>query len=217
MRLFDFLNTALDAVLPRRERRVRTEMRSLNDLPLAPASHELLGVRIVTLMEYRVPVVEDVIRSLKYDRSGHAAKLCAALLADYLREEIASARAFSARDILLVPIPLHKNRVHERGFNQIQAVLNVLPIEFHDGTLSYMKEEVLVRTRDTAPQTKLPRAERLTNVSGAFAANDFALRDSHIYLIDDVVTTGATLKEAARPFSKVGAPVTLRALARPGV
>ena len=214
MRLFDFLNTALDAVLPRRERRVRTEMRSLNDLPLAPASHELLGVRIVTLTEYREPVVEDVIRSLKYDHSGHAAKLCAALLADYLREEIASARAFSARDILLVPIPLHKNRVHERGFNQIQAVLNVLPIEFHDGTLSYMKEEVLVRTCDTAPQTKLPRAERLTNVSGAFAANDFALRDSHIYLIDDVVTTGATLKEAARPFSKVGVPVTLLALAR---
>jgi len=210
----DILDSILDTVLPRRERRTRTEARSFDEIPLCPVLHELLGVQILTLMDYRESAAKDLIRSLKYDRSGHAAKLCAALLTDYLREEFASMHTFSSRRILLVPVPLDKNRVHERGFNQIQAVLNILPIEFHDGTLSYMKEGVLLRTRDTAPQTKLPRAERLTNVSGAFAANDFVLRDSHIYLIDDVVTTGATLKEAARPFSKTGTPVTLLALAR---
>ena len=210
----NILDTILDTVLPRRERRTRIETRSLDEIPLSPASHELLGVRILTLMEYREPATKDLIRSLKYDCSGHAVGLCAALLADYLREEFASVRAFSKKHILLVPVPLHKNRLRERGFNQIEAVLRTLPIEFQDGALSHTETEALVRTRDTAPHTKLPRVERLTNVSGAFAANDLVIRDSHIYLIDDVVTTGATLVEAAKPLIENDALVTLMALAR---
>jgi len=210
----DILDSILDTVLPRRERRTRTEARSFDEIPLCPVLHELLGVQILTLMDYRESAAKDLIRSLKYDRSGHAVGLCAALLADYLREEFASVRAFSKKHILLVPVPLHKNRLRERGFNQIEAVLRTLPIEFQDGALSHTETEALVRTRDTAPQTKLPRVERLTNVSGAFAANDLVIRDSHIYLIDDVVTTGATLVEAAKPLIENDALVTLMALAR---
>lgn len=211
----NILDSILDAVLPRRERRIRTEALSLDKIPLSPASHELLGVRILTLMDYRESATKDLIRSLKYDRSGHAAGLCAVLLADYLREEFASMHAFSIRRILLVPVPLHKNRVRERGFNQIEAVLRTLPREFQDGTLSHIETEMLVRIRDTKPQTRLPRVERLVNVSGAFVVNDSVItRDSHVYLIDDVVTTGATLVEASKPFIETSTSITLMALAR---
>jgi predicted amidophosphoribosyltransferase len=163
----------------------------------------------------RNPAVEDLIRSLKYDGSSHAAKLAAAVLADYLREEIASSRTFSARKILIFPVPLHNDRVSERGWNQIELVLRALPQEFRDGEIATLGVNVLARTRATKPQTRLPRSERLSNVAGAFEIVDVALvRDAHVFLVDDVTTTGATLANAAHPLRRAGAKVTLLALAR---
>lgn len=205
----------LDVVLPLRARSARTKRRSAEDIPLTPTVHELLGVRITTLMEYRNPAVEDLIRSLKYDGSGYGARLAATLLTDYLWEEIASQRAFSQKKVLLVPVPLHSSRARERGFNQIELVLKALPRELRDGTVATLAPHALARTRATKPQTKLQRSERLSNVAGAFAVkNESAVRGTHIYLMDDVTTTGATLANAATPLRRAGAEVTLLALAR---
>ncbi|MBI4093626.1 ComF family protein [Candidatus Kaiserbacteria bacterium] len=214
-RLREFVNALLDLILPRRERRVRTEARKLEDIPLAPVRHELLGAQITTLMDYRNVAVEDLIRTLKYDGSRHAARLAASLLADYLREEVASSRSFSTRKILIVPVPLHKSRARERGWNQIELVLDALPDEFRDGTLTTLAPHALARNRATRQQTKLPRSERLANVAGAFSCPDETLvRNAHVFLIDDVTTTGATLANAATPLRRAGANVTLLALAR---
>lgn len=219
MNMFSILRAGfaamLDTILPRRERRVRTERRQLEEIPLSPAPHDLLGVRITTLMEYQNPTVEDLIRSIKYDGSAHAARLAAAVLSDYLREEIASSRIFSVRKILLVPVPLHKSRARERGWNQIELVLRALPAEFRDGTIATLAPHALARTRATKPQTRLPRSERLSNVAGAFKVIDNLLvENTHVLLIDDVTTTGATLANAATSLRRAGANVTLLALAR---
>jgi ComF family protein len=137
------------------------------------------------------------------------------VLAEYLQEEISSAKIFSQKKILLVPVPLHASRVRERGFNQIALVLQSLPQEFRDGTHSHLAPEVLARSRATKPQTKLHRSERLSNVAGAFAIPDGVhIKNVHIFLIDDVATTGATLANAATPLRRAGAAVTLLALAR---
>ena len=208
------IEAALDAVLPLRERTARTKSRTLEDIPLTPTSHDLLGAKVTTLMDYKNPAVEDLIRSLKYDGSSHAARLAASVLEDYLHEEIASQKNFSARKILLVPIPLHKSRIRERGWNQIEIVLKALPEEFKNGEIA-MLALALARIRETRPQTRLPRHERLSNVAGAFALPDeSAVRDTHIFLLDDVTTTGATLVNAATPLRRAGATVTLLALAR---
>ncbi len=205
----------LDTILPLRARSARTKARSAEDIPLMPTMHELLRVSITTLMDYQNPAVEDLIRSLKYDGSGYGARLAATLLADYLREEIASHRSFSQKKILLVPVPLHKSRARERGFNQIELVLKALPKEFRVGPLSYVEVGALERTRATKPQTRLPRSERLSNVAGAFAVKDKSLvRGTHIFLMDDVTTTGATLANAATPLRRAEAEVSLLALAR---
>lgn len=177
--------------------------------------HELLGCRITTIMDYRDASTQDLIRALKYDGSGAAAALAAAALADYLREQLAETKQFSPREILLVPIPLHRSRTRERGFNQIEIVLKALPKEFRDGTLSRLAPEVLIRTKATKQQTRLPRRERLKNMQDAFeVSNPARIAKSHIILIDDVATTGATLKHAGQPLEKAGARVALLALAR---
>ena len=211
----DLYNTILDAVLPPKSQTARTQARDFDDIPLVPAVHHLLGAHITTIMDYQRPAVRDLVRSLKYDGNAHAAHLCALILADYLREEIASVRLFSTHPILIIPLPLHAARRRERGFNQIQLVLERLPQELRDGTLSTVVTDVLLRTRDTPHQTQLPRRERIANMKHAFAvARPDLVRDTYIFLIDDVTTTGATLVHAARPLLKYTGTITCIALAR---
>lgn len=209
------LEAVLDAVLPLRARTARTKARRAEDFSLMPTSHALLGTTVTTLMDYREQSVQDLIRSLKYDRSRHAANIAATLLGEYLLEEIASHKSFSQKRVLLIPVPLHPSRAKERGYNQISIVLDALPEDFKTGATSSLVSNILVRTKATKHQTRLSRSERLSNVAGAFAAPDPALvKDAHVFLIDDVTTTGATLVNAATPLRRAGATVSLLALAR---
>ena len=203
----------VDVILPERARAARIRKRKLSDFALIPTEHSLLHERIITLLDYKDPAVSDLIRALKYEHSGKAADMCAEVLADYLREELASLRAFSARRILIVPMPLHASRVRERGFNQMEKVVARMPKEFRDGTLARVWAGALVRVKPTPQQARLSRSERLKNVADAFAAHP-EVKDAHVILIDDVTTTGATLVSAAKPLKKAGAKVSLIALAR---
>lgn len=212
-RLRKIAETCIDAVLPRSDRRVRAEKLAPHDLPLSPMAHDMLGHEVTTLAQYEV--LKDPIQSLKYDRSEVSAHLLSVALGEYLREDIASRKLFSTKRILLIPIPLDAKRRRDRGYNQIGMVIDALPAEFKDGTLSRMAGPVLERTRTTRQQTTLVRAARLSNVAGAFAVTDPSLvKNAHVYLIDDVATTGATLVNAGAPLRDAGAEVTLLALAR---
>lgn len=209
------LCTLLDTIAPPRERTARMRKRSLADIPLDPRPITLHDRTVLTLLHYSEPAVADLIRSLKYENGSHAASLAAQLLADFLLEEIASIRAWSARPIILVPVPLHPTRQRERTFNQITRVLALLPAELRDGSSALLAPDLLVRTRHTPAQAKLSRAERLENVADAFAlAPEAAPSESHVILIDDVATTGATLAAASAPLLEIGATITLLALAR---
>lgn len=209
------IQAILDIVLPRKDRVIRAEQYSLEDLLIRPSEHNACGVSITTLLSYREKPVEDCIRAVKYDRSMHAMRLCADVLSEYLREEIAQLHSFSPQHVLLVPVPLHPSRLRKRGFNQMNLILDHLPPEFRDGSLSRIETAAIVRVRETEHQTRLSRTERLTNVKGAFEVNKIdTVLNTHVILIDDVTTTGATLAEAARPLTNLGISVSALALAR---
>lgn len=211
----DALASLFDLILPRRARTLRTAARKETDIPLRIVSHRLLDEEIMTLMDYRDPAVQDLIRSLKYDGSGHGAHLCARILADFLQEEIATAKAFSPRRVCLVPMPLHPARERERGFNQIGIVLDRLPASLRDGMQARLAPHALARTKATRSQAHLTRSDRIKNMRGAFEVPRAAeVSGSRVILIDDVTTTGATLKSATAALRKAGAEVTPIALAR---
>ena len=202
----------LDFIFPLSERASRVREYKLDTVVASPQIHETLGIHIITLTRYRECAIEDSIRALKYEKSAHAARLLGGLLADYLLDTLSELSLFSKRAIVLVPMPLHHTRERNRGYNQIDLVLKELPLQ-ESGIL--VRPELLKRIRDTPPQTRLSRRERLENIAQAFATlPDTSYRDLHIFLIDDVTTTGATLKEAARTLEKAGAKVTPLALAR---
>ena len=116
---------------------------------------------------------------------------------------------------MIIPVPLHPQRLRKRGFNQ--AVL--LAKDLARKTGRDLSVRTLKRIRNTVPQVELAFEERQKNVRGAFAVkNKSAITDKKILLIDDVFTTGATVNECARVLKKAGAgEVFVLTLARVGL
>ena len=140
---------------------------------------------------YAYPV-DALIQALKY--GGRLA--LAGLFAHKLRERIEGTAGID----LIVPLPLHPARLAERGFNQAAEITKVL------SRLSgiAMDARLVRRVRDTAPQTALPWRERAANMRHAFSCEQ-DLAGLHIAVVDDVMTTGATLDEFARTLKRSGA------------
>jgi ComF family protein len=111
----------------------------------------------------------------------------------------------------LIPIPLSKQKLKQRGYNQSERIAAGLSQSLHIS----VDTQSVVRSRNTKSQTTMTVAERIENVRDAFAITDKSvLENKHIVLLDDVLTTGATLESCAREVLKVtGARVSILTLA----
>lgn len=115
------------------------------------------------------------------------------------------------RPELIVAVPLHISRLRERGYNQASELAKPLARAFGVP----IDRDLLVRTRATPAQTGLDAGARRRNLRGAFAVSTRLALPQHVALFDDVMTTGATLRECARVLRRVGvARVDVWALAR---
>ena len=145
--------------------------------------------RTLALWRYEFPC-DRLVQALKY-----RARLA---LSGFFARSLAS-RPLPEVD-LIVPMPLHPKRLAERGFNQALEIARGLarrlgrPIEPHGA----------LRVKDTPPQTRLPYEERAKNVRGAFLCK-LDLSGASVAVVDDVMTTGATLNELARALKRAGA------------
>jgi len=141
-----------------------------------------------------------IVRALKYDGWTAAA--------DGIAERMA--RLAWPRDVLderaaLVPVPLAHARRRERGYNQSELLARALAARWGVPVWA----ECIERTKATESQTRLTPGERRRNVCGAFRAMPDAVnfRGAHLVLVDDVVTTGATLNECATALYGAGARI----------
>jgi ComF family protein len=101
----------------------------------------------------------------------------------------------------LVPIPLHRARLRQRGYDQALELAKPLARALHLPLLP----DALRRVRATTPQSELDAARRKGNLRGAFTVAPDARLPAHVALVDDVMTTGATLHAAARALRRAGA------------
>ncbi len=160
------------------------------------------GVPIHALGSYQGPLAA-AIRRLKYTPCPALARPLGAALAGVLP------RAVLEPGSVIVPVPLHPRRLAERGFNQSALVARALAERM--GLRS--QPRLLSRVRETAQQAELDRRARATNVSDAFTLSARAPRSA--ILIDDVVTTGATVSACVRVLVAQGTRViAIIALAR---
>jgi ComF family protein len=154
------------------------------------------------LLPFADPRVRALVHECKYHRNQHAAQLLATCLRQYLGALPVPHR--------VVPIPLSRWRRLARGYNQVTWVTTVAAA----GLPHLVDTRSLRRVRHTTPQTKLKRADRRTNMAGAFRGRQPVPADLPILIIDDVTTTGATLEAAQAalaPYTK--RPITTLALA----
>lgn len=102
----------------------------------------------------------------------------------------------------IVPVPLHPKKLRQRGFNQ--ALL--LARSFFPGERKKIRSDILVKIRETESQTGLSGTERRKNLRNAFQVkNSGAVSGKKLLLVDDVYTTGTTVRECARMLMKAGA------------
>ena len=148
------------------------------------------------LFDYSHPTAGTLIRSYKY-QFVHGVR-------DQI-EELAAGRCYHVKkaigNAVVVPIPLHKKRKRARGYNQADCLAKSLA---KSAGLA-MEEGLLQRKRYTSAQARLNRQERLQNTKSAFGLRKGAKVGGKYVLVDDVVTTGATMKGAAQALKDAGA------------
>ncbi|MGR9106606.1 MAG: double zinc ribbon domain-containing protein [Gammaproteobacteria bacterium] len=142
------------------------------------------------LFAYQEPV-RFLILSLKFHSNFACARLLGNLMSEYLR-------SFDAPiPELIIPVPLHRDRLKQRGFNQSIEIAR--PIA---KTLAIpMALDLCIRRRPTAPQSGLGSTARRKNLNGAFELTR-PLEQKHVAIVDDVVTTGGTVNEIAKVLRK---------------
>jgi ComF family protein len=142
-------------------------------------------------------IVRNVVHEFKYGRHIHLRHLVARWLHRALEDERVRDLSFD----VIVPVPLHAARQRERGFNQAQLLAELL-----SARTSIPAKPWLERIRYTTTQTALDRAERIENLHNAFRLRKKAdVQALRVLLVDDVLTTGATLSECARVLKRAGA------------
>lgn len=162
--------------------------------------------RAVAFGEYEFGL-RDLIHLLKYDAVLPAASALGVYLAEAIREVLPSCRGVRP---LVVPVPLHISKRRARGFNQANMIARRAAKRL-PGNVE-VASNVLERQRPTRSQVGLDREERIANLRGAFRViAPEAVKGRTVIVVDDVMTTGATVSECARVLKQAGAERVLAA------
>ncbi len=149
--------------------------------------------------------MREAIHALKYDRLHPAARQ----LGGFLAQAMARLAADAPAEILVVPVPLHRLKYAERGFNQARSLaaeaIRVLRKSHPEWRLT-LAASTLMRLKATESQAGLTPRQRRLNVRGAFTVSDSsAVTMKHVLVVDDIYTTGATARAAAQALVQAGA------------
>jgi ComF family protein len=140
-------------------------------------------------------MMQELMHQFKYRR----AKELGAYLGSLMGGALAASRRFSSVDVL-VPLPLYRDKERKRGYNQATILCEGIAMALGKPVL----KEAVVRLSHTESQTTKNRIERWQNMEGRFeVVNPKALEGKHVLLVDDVITTGATLEACGRTILEV--------------
>lgn len=136
--------------------------------------------------------IQQLLHNLKYEYRPRVGEL----LGQWLGEQLTHF-GWAAEADLIIPVPLHKNKLRKRGYNQAAVIGKGISRQIDKP----LEENILLRARMTATQTRKNRLQRWLNVSNAFRlgeGREAELKDKVVILLDDVITTGATLEACAK-------------------
>lgn len=162
------------------------------------------GVNIYSCGIYE-KTLQKLIRGLKYHRQKELAYYLAKFMFEYFKELNLN------KKFQVVPVPLHKNRIKKRKYNHMELVA----AEFCKLSGDIPNFELITRIKDTKPQYKLSRKERLENLKSAFAVDKTKDLNLPILIIDDICTTGATFEEMISSLADLNRDITCLSASSP--
>lgn len=148
------------------------------------------GVEVFSGFRYTSKIVARIIRALKYEHVFGAAEICGQWIAPIFQR-------FSSGKTVYIPVPLHKSRLRERGFNQAELICRAAG--------GVVETDLLIRSAKTKYQALLNEEERHKNIVGAFTTSGSCDPETNYVIVDDVVTSGSTLRDCARALRRAGA------------
>lgn len=164
---------------------------------------------IFPIFDYRHPPVKKALWLLKYKNKKGFAPTFAEILYGNILEELSDLSVMeNFKNAIMIPIPLSKKRYRERGYNQAELLCKEL-VKLDNGINFKLESNILIKPKDTEHQARIKnRSERLKNIIGSFSITyqgEPLVKGRNIILIDDILTTGATLTEAKKVLKKAGA------------
>jgi ComF family protein len=224
-RLGVFLELCADILFPKKAAVRRLEMMSASEILASVAkAGSVEKTEFIALFRYHDPLAKKIVWEIKYRGNVALANtvgqiLCEKILHAAVERCLFGDQLFGPhKKVLIVPIPISAQRLKHRGFSQTElistAVIENIPKDLRESFLYC--PNILVKIKETPSQASLgSRADRLSNLSGAFgfantstgAGSNAAdlIRGKNIILIDDVITTGTTMKETSGVLLDAGA------------
>jgi ComF family protein len=164
---------------------------------------------IFPVFDYRHPPLKKALWLLKYKGKKNIAKIFAEILHSKILEELSDLAVMeNFHDAILIPIPLSRKRYRERGYNQTELICKEMAKL--DNNLHFkLEKDILIKPKDTEHQARIEnKSERLKNILGSFSIknkqNADLVKNRNIILLDDILTTGATLREAKKVLKQAG-------------
>ena len=202
------LSVILDFLFPRSAPVISIQNMSADEIDQKiPRAKEIDGEECKALFDYRNELARQAIWEIKYRKNEKILGAFCKIFYEYMLDELADKALFSDfKNPILVPIPSSKSRLKERGYNQCELIAEEL-MRVDGGKNFTLSKNILEKTKDSPSQTSVKnRAKRLSNLKGCFrAANPDKISGANIILIDDVITTGATMSEAKKTLLNAGA------------
>lgn len=207
LRIKQIKNFILDILFPRSKMDKKIDLITAKDLfdRCLKTTHEKKNV--VTIFSYDNNLIRQTIWSLKFRRNKKLAKVFAQILYDEILEKLSEEMLFfNFKKPILVPIPISKKRLRERGFNQVELIAKEMSLLDMNNSFIF-KKDILLKHQDTPHQSRAKnKKERLENIKNSFSIkNKKEIKDKNIILLDDITTTGATLNEAKKILRRNGA------------
>ena len=141
------------------------------------------------LFEYKGKIKGALYR-LKYSRDKEVGKAFGNIISRYYKNEI---QRLSID--LIIPVPIHPNKIRKRGYNQAQVIAKQISINLNIP----LRNDVLIRIKDTKPQSKLSKKQRNNNLVDAFKLNkQINEKVKNILIVDDIYTTGSTIENCCK-------------------
>ena len=203
----EYISSILNLILPKDSEVAEIENMSEADIANSvPEANEIKNNRYRALFQYKNKISKKAIWAIKYSKNQKILNKFSSLLYEFILENVTDEIAFSNfNNPLLLPIPMHKNNLRERGYNQSELIAKEI-YKIDEGKNFNIELVALIKIKETPHQSTLKnKSERLKNLKGCFSANIDLVKNRNIILIDDVITTGTTMNEATKTLREAGA------------